>query len=64
MRRRCSDALEIMIQSYRKLGLADLQSNTEKVYETNYQQTELTEHGQEALVEILVSVAASGDSRW
>lgn len=33
------DGLDIMIQSYRKLGLADLQSNTEKVYETNYQQT-------------------------
>jgi outer membrane protein assembly factor BamD len=31
------DGLDIMIQSYRKLGLADLQSNVERVYETNYQ---------------------------
>lgn len=32
------DGLDIMIESYRKLGLTDLQSNVERVYETNYQQ--------------------------
>ncbi len=31
------DGLGIMIDSYRKLGNPDLQSNVEKVYETNYQ---------------------------
>jgi outer membrane protein assembly factor BamD len=31
------DGLDIMIQSYRKLGLTDLQTNVERVYETNYQ---------------------------
>ncbi len=33
------DGLGIMIESYRKLGNPDLQSNVEKVYETNYQQS-------------------------
>ena len=33
------NGLDVMIESYRKLGLTDLQSNIEKVYETNYQQT-------------------------
>jgi hypothetical protein len=28
-----------MIQSYRKLGLSDLETNVERVYETNYQQS-------------------------
>lgn len=31
------DGLDIMIESYRKLGVTDLQSNVERVYETNYQ---------------------------
>ncbi len=31
--------LDIMIESYRKLGNPDLQSNVERVYETNYQQS-------------------------
>ena len=30
------DALDIMIESYRKLGMTDLQTNVERVYETNY----------------------------
>ena len=33
------DGLDIMIQSYRKLGLTDLQTNVEQVYEVNYQKT-------------------------
>jgi len=33
------DGLDIMIESYRKLGNTDLQTNVEKVYETNYQQS-------------------------
>jgi outer membrane protein assembly factor BamD len=33
------DGLGIMIESYRKLGLTDLQSNVERVYQTNYQQS-------------------------
>ncbi|HEV7431506.1 MAG TPA: outer membrane protein assembly factor BamD [Steroidobacteraceae bacterium] len=33
------DGLDIMIESYRKLGLTDLQTNVEQVYETNYQKT-------------------------
>lgn len=33
------DALDIMIESYRKLGLTDLQNNVERVYETNYHTT-------------------------
>jgi len=31
------ESLDIMIESYRKLGLPDLQSNVEQVYVTNYQ---------------------------
>ncbi len=31
------EALDIMIESYRKLGLKDLQANVEQVYLTNYQ---------------------------
>jgi outer membrane protein assembly factor BamD len=33
------DALDIMIEAYRKLGATDLQTNVERVYETNYQGT-------------------------
>jgi outer membrane protein assembly factor BamD len=33
------DALDIMIECYRKLGMTDLQENVERVYVTNYQKT-------------------------
>jgi outer membrane protein assembly factor BamD len=33
------DALDIMIECYRKLGLTDLQSNVERVYVANYQRS-------------------------
>ena len=33
------DGLDIMIESYRKLGLKELQTNVERVYEVNYQVT-------------------------
>jgi outer membrane protein assembly factor BamD len=35
------DALDIMIEAYRKLGTTDLQTNVERVYEANYQRTSL-----------------------
>jgi outer membrane protein assembly factor BamD len=33
------DGLDIMIESYRKLGLKDLRTNVEQVYEVNYQRS-------------------------
>ena len=52
------DALDIMIESYRKLGLTDLQTNVEHVYETNYQRASAQNAPKKVVVAPLVSARA------